>query len=169
MALLVGCSAQSAVDDQKVNGDNIDVDDKIDLLNLSSEELDAYNNFTTTYDEEELRGLEPISVMKLYIHASMEKSYETEWELYMKRDNQLGWDKEYHMNIPDSDRMTDYSVFENAVNIDISYSGDDQYAVITWEDEYLEEYDSSGNPYRYGFSLVKSEEGIWKVSFLPMQ
>lgn len=142
---------------------------KIDLLDLSQEELVAYNNFKSTYDEVELRGLEPISIMKLYLHACMEKDYETEWELYSKEENQLGWDKEYHMSIKETDRRRDYSVFENAVNIRTFYDKDDVYASISFEDKYLEEYDISGYPFRFGFSLVKSKAGIWKVAFMPMQ
>lgn len=139
----------------------------IDFLTLSSEELEVYNKFKEKYDEEELRGLEAINVMKLYIHAGKEKDYETEWELYTKEENQLGWDKQYHMQIPDRDRPKEYSHFQNPVNIEISYDKD--YAVVTWEDKYLEEYDASGRAFRFGFSLVKSKAGIWKVAFLPMQ
>lgn len=142
---------------------------KIDLVNLSAEELDAYNNFKSNYDEEELRGLEPISVMRLYIHASMEKDYETQWELYIKDENYLGWDKEEHLSMQDPDTHRDYSVFENAVNIDISYDEEDTGMYITWEDKYLDGYDSSGYPFKYGFGLVKNKDSIWKISFLPMQ
>ncbi len=144
-------------------------EEKIDLLDLSQEELDAYNRFKSTYDGEKLRGLEPLSLMRLYIHAIMEKDYESQWELYIKDEDYIGWDKEYHMGIPDSDRITDFSVFENAVNIKVDYYDDQENASISWEDKYLEEYDNSGYPFKYGFSLVKNKEGIWKVSFLPMQ
>lgn len=40
---------------------------------------------------------------------------------------------------------------------------------ISWEDKYLESYDSGGYYFRFGFGLVKSKDGIWKVAFLPMQ
>lgn len=161
MTLLVGCTAQLPL-----QGEGID-EDELDLLGLSQEESDVYDRFKSTHNEEELRGLEPISVMKLYIHSGVEKDYETEWELYTKNDNQLGWDKDYHMSIPDSDRKTDYSVFKNALNMRCEEGV--QYTVISWEGKYWGEYDGEGNPFRYSFSLVKSEDGIWKVCFLPMQ
>lgn len=140
----------------------------IDFLTLSSEELNVYNNYKEAYDEEILKALEPLAVMKLYIHAGMEKDYETEWELYTKEEKQLGWDKEYHMNnIPDKDRGRSFDVFEKPINIRID--SDEDYAYISWEDKYLEEYDGFGTPFRFCFSLVKSKDGIWKVAFTPMQ
>lgn len=105
--------------------------------------------------------------MKLYLHASAEKDYETEWELYIKGENQMGWDKEYHMNILASDRKNNYSNFENPVNINVNYDTND--AVITWEDKKLKQYDYDGRPFIFGFNLTRNNDGIWKVSFLPMQ
>ncbi|MDR7870377.1 MAG: hypothetical protein RIN55_05925 [Tissierellaceae bacterium] len=142
---------------------------KINLLNLSQEELDAYNRFKSNYDEEELRGLEPISLMRLFLHATMEHDIETQWELYIKDDNYIGWDKEYHMSEFGNHKKTDFSEFENAVNIKIDYDEYNTGATIVWEDKYLEEYYDGGYPFIFGFGLVKNEDGIWKVSFLPMQ
>lgn len=142
---------------------------RIDLLALSQEELDAYNRFKSNYNEEELRGLEPISLMRLYLHATIEHDLESQWELYIKEENYLGWDKEYHLSEFANHRKREFSEFENAVNIDISYEEDDINTAIVWEDKYLEEYDSSGYPFKFTFGLVKNKDGIWKVSFLPMQ
>lgn len=144
-------------------------EEKMDLLNLSQEELDAFNRFKFDYDEEELRGLEPISVMKLYIRSIIEKDYETEWELFIKDEKHLGWDKEDHMNMYDKDTNRNYGVFQNAVNIRQGYDEDGEYVSVSFEDKYLDEYDNSGNPFRFSFGLVKNENGIWKASFLPMQ
>lgn len=139
----------------------------IDFLELTDEELEIYKSFKNSYNEEVLRGVEPLSIMKLYIHANREKDNETEWELYTKEENHLSWDKEYHMNIPDEHRVSNFTHFENPINIRITC--DDNDGVITWEDKYLEEYDGNGYPFRYGFSLVKGKDGIWKVAFMPMQ
>lgn len=141
---------------------------KIDLLNLSTEELDVYNRYKSNYDEEELRGLEPLSVMKLYIHAGVEKDLETEWELYTNEENRFLWGKEYHISEFDGGVQINSSIFENAVNIRVNYIDDDDVS-ISWEDKYLESYDSRGYYFRFSFGLVKSKDGIWKVTFLPMQ
>lgn len=142
---------------------------KTDLTNLSQEELDVYNRFKSNYDEEDLRGLEPLSVMKLYIRSIMEKDYETEWELFIKEEKYLGWDKEHHMSMYNRDIDRDYSVFENAVNIRYGYDEDGRYVSISFEDKYLQEYDNSGYPFRFSFGLAKNKDEIWKVVFLPMQ
>ncbi|HHV46769.1 MAG TPA: DUF4309 domain-containing protein [Tissierellia bacterium] len=136
---------------------------------LNEREKEVYEDFTIGFDENVLNGMSPLSVMKIYIHALMEGNYEAEWELYTKEEDQLGWDKEYHMAIPEEDRPKNFDHYRNPVNIKLTYSEDYKYASISWEDRYLDEYDGFGNPFRYSFSLVRSEDYIWKVSFLPMQ
>lgn len=139
------------------------------FLELTDAEKKVYDKFIVDFNEEELRNLFPLSIMKLYFHAQKEKNYEAEWELYTKEENQLGWDKKEHMKIPERDRMKDFSPFENPVNIEINYYNDYKEAVISWEDKYLEEYDAAGNPFRYSFRLVLDKNYTWKVGFLPMQ
>lgn len=65
-----------------------------------------------------------------------------------------------------------YLKYENVVFYTDSYLNYDEnykYAYISWEDKYLEEYDGSGNPFRFSFSLVNGGDRIWKVAFRPMQ
>lgn len=138
------------------------------FLVLTNIEKETYTRFTNDYNETELIGLSPISVMKLYLHAQKEKDYETEWELYTKDENEFAWSKEDHMKIPARDRLKDFSHFENPVNIELKYLNNYKDAIISWEDKHLDEYDASGNPFRFSFRLVR-DKGIWKVSFLPMQ
>ncbi len=139
------------------------------FLVLTDIEKEAFNRFTEDYNDRELTFLSPISIMKLYLHAQKEKNYEAEWELYTKDHNEFGWSKEDHMKIPKEDRPKDFSHFENPVNIEIKYLNDYKEAIVSWEDKYLEEYDASGNPFRFSFKLVMDNNWSWKVSFMPMQ
>lgn len=139
------------------------------FLELSDIEKKAYDNFIIDFNEEEISNLFSLSIMKLYLHAQKEKNYEAEWELYTKEEHQMGWDKEEHMKIPEEDRVRDFRHFENPVNIKIEYSDDCKEATISWEDKNFEEYDASGNPFRFSFRLVLDKDRIWRVCFLPMQ
>lgn len=143
------------------------------FLGLTQWELDKYEDYIVDFDDNKLMSCTPINVMKIYIHALREKNYEAEWELYTRREDYLGWDKEYHMAEIAKDGHRDFSEFSNAVNVELEYGDDQEYAVVSWEDKYLEEYDGFGNPFRYSFTLVRDIDeygnGIWKVGFMPMQ
>jgi len=139
------------------------------FIGLDERENEIYEEFIIDFDENVLNGMSPLSIMKIYIHALMEENYEAEWELYTKEEDQLGWDKEYHMAIPKEDRPTNFSHYKNPVNIRLTYIEDYNYANISWEDKNLDEYDGFGNPFRFSFSLVRNKDYIWKVSFMPMQ
>lgn len=139
------------------------------FIGLNERENEIYEEFIIDFDEDVLYGMSPLSVMKIYIHALMEENYEAEWELYTKEEYQLGWNKEYHMAIPKEDRPSNFDHYKNPINIKLLYSDDYKYASISWQDRYLDEYDGSGNPFRYSFCLVRDKGRIWKVSFMPMQ
>lgn len=139
------------------------------FLELTDMEKDIYEDYILDYDDNKINGCTPMNIMKLWLYSLQENDYKAEWELYTKEENQFGWDQEYHMEIPDEHRMKDFSVFVNPVNIEVNYDENYKYATIIWEDKYLKEYDGSGRPSRYGFSLVKAKDRIWKVSFIPMQ
>ena len=142
------------------------------FLELNNLEKEVYESYIIDFDENKLRGLGPISIMKMYLHAGKEKNYEGEWELYIKEENYVVWDKEYHMSIPKDDRTKDFSQYENPVNIRVDYRDFELLeAVVSWEDKYADpdSYDGHGNPFRYPFSLIRNSNGIWKVQFLPIQ
>lgn len=133
------------------------------FMDLTTREKQGYEKYIIEFDDRDL-PYSPIVVMKLYLHALEEENYEAEWELFIKDEDQVKWDKKHHMEIPKEDRLTDYSIFENPVNIQIKYNDDYTEATILWEDE----LDKSVNPRRYSFKLVNGDYG-WKVKFLPME
>ncbi len=137
------------------------------FIELTDWEMSIYEDYRLDFDENKLNGLNPINVMKMWIHALQENDYETQWELFTKEEKQLGWDKEQH--IEQSRVKEDFSEFENPINIEVNYDDDYKYASISWEDKYLEEHDGTGNLFRFSFLLVKGRDRIWKVAFRPMQ
>jgi outer membrane murein-binding lipoprotein Lpp len=144
--------------------DTVSEDKKtISFMDMTDDELRIYDSFKEEYNDETLRAVEPFTIMKFYLHSVYLKDYETEYELYVEHeDSDMSWTKEEHFNIPERDRMKDYGVFQEAYNVEVEIEGN--YAVIKWNSD----YDNEEN-FKYGFSLVKNEDAIWKVSFLPMQ
>lgn len=139
------------------------------FLELSNSEKENYNNFIVDFNQRQIQTNSPISIMKIWIHARMEENYEAEWELYSKEEKVLGWDKEEHMKMRKDGGRTDFTPFENPKNIKVSYWDDYNMASVSWEDKYLHEYDGFGNPFRYSFTLIRSEDSTYRVAFTPMQ
>ncbi|WDV47196.1 hypothetical protein PV797_05695 [Clostridiaceae bacterium M8S5] len=47
---------------------------------------------------------------------------------------------------------------------------DNNSAIISWTHDIVkDEKDCNGNVFRFEFCLVKNDDNIWKVEFLPMQ
>ncbi len=139
------------------------------FLELSNSEKENYNNFIVDFNQRQIQTNSPISIMKLWIHARMEENYEAEWELYSKEEKVLGWDKEEHMKITKDVLPGDFAEFKNPINIEVEYSDDYSTATVSWEDKYLDEYDGFGNPFRYSFTLIRSENSTYRPDFRPMQ
>ena len=139
------------------------------FIELTDIERDIYEDYIIDFDEDKINGCTPMNVMKLWLYALQEKNYEAEWELFTKGEMHLGWDKKYHLENLTGDREFDPSVFQNPVNIRVTYDENYKFASISWEDKYLEEYDASGNPFRFSFGIINGGDRIWKVAFTPMQ
>lgn len=143
-----------------------------DLIDVTLMELDHYKAFKENYDVEALRGLSPLSVCKLYLYSNYVDDYESEFEFYTTLENYTMWTKEEHLNFPEQDRKMAYDVFRQVYNLEVEYfydeeSGEVESAGIRWNTHngYVdEEYGS----WVYTFSMV-IEDGIWRVTFLPMQ
>jgi hypothetical protein len=144
--------------------DTVGEDKKIiSFMDMTDDELRIYDSFKEEYNDEMLRAVEPFTIMKFYLHSGYLKDYETEYELYREyEEGGMNWTKEEHLKFSKDDSREDYGVFEEAYNVEVEMDGD--YGVVKWNSD----YDNEGK-YKYGFSLVKNEDDIWKVSFLPMQ
>lgn len=139
-----------------------------DLTDLTLSEEARYEEFRASYDDGSLNGLGPLSVCKLYLHASLAEDYETTYELYTKNEKYVQWSKEEDRNFPKSDRMKDFGVYRDVYDLNIGYTeSGEKHAIITWKSRNGYSDEKLG-AYTYGFSLVKDGE-IWKVNFMPIQ
>ncbi|MCJ8008692.1 hypothetical protein ACFFF5_08755 [Lederbergia wuyishanensis] len=131
---------------------------------LTSDEEKAYNNFQSNLDLTYLKGLGPISIAKLYIKAGFDKKYNVQYALYTDRPDYIQWSKEEDEKIPESHRGTNEQNFERYKNIDKGNF------VQTSDYEGYIEYDSNDNSeIKSGFKMVKDENGVWRVAFMPTQ
>lgn len=160
--------AESIVESPETSTEKKDVTSEF-IFELSDEEYKAYQLIRKDKNEEHLLGLSPISVAKLYIQANFDKDYETEYSIYDTDDvkDGVGWTLEEHLKIPESDHMTKEYIYEYLVPL------------INGE---FEELSDSGGVIRYqritkdsnedpdmGFQMKRTDEGIWKVCFMPIQ
>ena len=165
--LLSACSTEKT--EQKVMEDKI-VEDKVNvdgsstelsLFELSTKEEEVYSNFQKDLDLKHLSELEPISIAKLYVKAWFDKKYDVEYALYTDREGYVQWSKEEDEKIPESHRGSDEQIIKQFKNIDKGTF------VQTSDYEGYIEYDLSEGT--NGFQMIKNQDGIWQVSFMPIQ
>ncbi|MBX0356809.1 RNA polymerase subunit sigma [Halobacillus sp. Nhm2S1] len=130
-------------------------------FSLTEKEKESYENFSKNMDPAYLKGLTPISIAKLFVYADLMKDYDVHYALYTTRPDHILWTKEEDDQIPEIDRGTKESILQ-------TYNG-------IQDGEFMIENDIHGwIKYDYedgsrGFSMVKDQSGIWKVSFMPIQ
>jgi hypothetical protein len=157
-------SEKNEVKEDKTVGDNEIVNNsttEYNLIELSAKEEEVYRNFQVDVNLKYLSGLEPISVAKLYVKAAFDKKYDIQYALYTDREGYVLWSKEEDKIIPESDRGSDEQ------NIKIFKNIDKGTFIQTSDYEGYIEYDSGEGT--NGFQMVKNEDGVWQVSFLPIQ
>lgn len=154
---------------QKVEKD-IPVEDEVNanhstselkLFELSTKEEEAYSNLQKDLNVKQLRGLAPISIAKLYVKAGFEKKYDVQYTLYTDRQGYVQWSKEEDKKIPESDRGSVEQNIKQFKNIDKGTF------IQTSDYEGYIKYNSGAGT--KGFKMIKNEDGIWQVSFLPIQ
>ncbi|MEH7225184.1 hypothetical protein V7112_15350 [Bacillus sp. JJ1566] len=133
-------------------------------LELNEQERAAYEAFKVDHDPEALRNLGPISVAKIYIQANADGDQETSYALYTTREEQVMWsmekDKEYWEQENQETRDPE--------NYKKSYYGlgSGTFQQMNENEGYISFRTKNGD---MGFQMVKDENGIWKVSFMPIQ
>ncbi|ANX11026.1 RNA polymerase subunit sigma [Fictibacillus arsenicus] len=131
---------------------------------LTPAEEVIYQKFLQDLDEQHLKGLNPVSISKLYVQAQLDKRYNAVYALYTDREGYVQWTKEDDERIPESDRGTIINTLTTYNNID---SGN---FIPDGDHNGYIEYEASQNAdAKSGFKMVKDEDGIWNVSFMPIQ
>lgn len=129
---------------------------------LTEEEKRVYQDYVKNPDTELLRPLNQISIAKIYVQSHIDKNYETLYSLYTTRGDHEKISKEEILNALKSENSTQEQVLE-------IFSGIQQGEFIQQDDisGYIKYTSPDGNE-KY-FSMLKEVNGIWKVSFTPIQ
>ncbi|WP_127579852.1 hypothetical protein [Paenibacillus koleovorans] len=128
---------------------------------LTTEEQEIYSVFKRDLNEEHLRGLDPISIAKLYVQARIYGDDDVVYGLYTDREGHVQWSKEEQAQVPKTETLGQiraiYRNIENGTFVQMSdYEG------------YIE-YKRPGEAHSSGFQMIKDEDGIWNVAFMPIQ
>jgi hypothetical protein len=132
-----------------------------DLTVLKPGEKEIYESFKKSYDNELLRGLEPIVVANFYIYASITGDRETQYELYIDDENHIQWSKEHHLSFPPDPQ-------ESLSEYVLSFKNADLYFAFPTGDENSGYVSIVDKPFPY-ILMTKNSAGIWKINFLPGQ
>lgn len=131
-----------------------------DFLKFSPKEKEAYNWFRLEQNIENLMGLSPITVAKFYIQAELDEDFVTQYALYTTREDRIMWSKEQHMEYSEEpqDKQTIMRAYE--------YLADGHFVKSDEQSGYIY-FQGENGP--MGFQMVKDKNGVWKVSFMPIQ
>jgi hypothetical protein len=147
--ILVGCNASNS---------------KSAPFELTESEQLIYSEIKKDLNENHIINLTPISIAKIYVQAGIDKNYDVQYALYTDRKEYIQWTKEEDKKIPNSDRTTRDQAIKSFTNLD---KGE---FIQTSDFEGYIEYQSKDEPNnKLGFRMIKDEDGIWNVGFMPLQ
>lgn len=131
---------------------------------LSAKEQEVYNNFQKDLNEQQLNGLEPISIAKLYVQARLDNKNDVVYALYTDKEGHVQWTKEEDEKIPNSDRGTREQILKTFKNIEKG-----KFVQTSDFEGYIEYQSSEDTSSKSGFKMIRDDDGIWNVSFKPIQ
>ncbi|MFB3167420.1 DL-endopeptidase inhibitor IseA family protein [Neobacillus sp. 179-C4.2 HS] len=129
--------------------------------NLTENDLKIYQEFSMDLDENRLKGLDPRAIAWFYVNAQGDKRYDVSYTLYTDRKDYVQWTKEEDKKIPSTDRPTQEQLADN-------YTGllEGEFIQTGSINGYIEFTTMQG---KQGFQMIKDEDGIWNVAFMPIQ
>jgi hypothetical protein len=147
-------------------GDNTEAtserDTAVKEFTLTDTEKAVYEKFAADFNEDHLRHLEPLSIAKLYVFADLENNQEAVYALYTDKEGYVQWSKEEHI------KMSGNEEHSKEKTLSVFNGLQDGKFIKTEEDGgYIEFYKADGS--MMGFQMVKDEDGIWNVGFMPIQ
>jgi hypothetical protein len=131
---------------------------------LTDEEQVVYNKFLQDLDENHLKDLSPKSIAKLYVQSRLDRRNDATYALYTDREGFVQWTKEEDESFLEEDRGTIEQirkVFKNLENGVFIQTGEFE--------GYIEYWESKDAEAKSGFRMIKDEDGIWNVGFMPIQ
>lgn len=135
---------------------------------LTESEQKVYDELLQKLDKQKLVGLEPLSVAKLYVQASYDQQPDLQYFLYTTREGHVQWTKEEQDQLSKKDQQL-YDAKTQLENAKRAFQNIEQGTFIETSDyEGYIKYEKDGDK-DAGFQMVRDEDGIWKVAFMPIQ
>ncbi|NHN29314.1 RNA polymerase subunit sigma [Paenibacillus agricola] len=136
---------------------------------LSPQEQEVYSRFQKDLNEQHLKELEPISIAKVYIQASLDNKKEVQYALYTDRSGHVLWTKEESEKFTETgDRVQNkqqtLKLFNNIEKGSFIQTSDFEGYI-----EFVPRPEVQGAEGKSGFQMIKDEDGIWNVAFQPIQ
>ena len=143
----------------------------VNSLHMTQEEVDAYNAFKEMRDYTVLAHLTPLSIARLYLFAELNGDDALQFAFYTDRKDAVMWDYEEQLTFPVFDRP---SLNETAAMIEALSTGTfvetaEDAGYISFTIESMEPHAQFMDNAERGFQLIKNEDGIWQVAFMPLQ
>lgn len=163
--VLAGCQEDQELGTGTVVGNEkkVVMAEETNLLTLSEDESQIYQNFKQQKDPQLLKDADPIMIAKFFVKALQEKDYETEYLLYIDDPDKVKWDRNTHLTkmIPEEENLEKQlqKYFQHVTQV--------KFVEEDANSGYLEFPLTGENLGR--FQMVKNEAGIWKVKFQPLQ
>lgn len=141
----------------------VDFEQLIQDLNLSTEELAAYSAFKQSKNNIDLAALGPVSIARLFFLSEMEGDKELTYAFYTDEADYIAWSLEEYLKFSpffqQSIEEAKMLFYEVSAGKFVQTSANEGYISFIQE----------GAEAPAGFQLRKNNDGIWQVSFMPMQ
>lgn len=140
---------------------------KASYLNLELTEYETvlYKQFAETLDDEILKNLSHLQLIKFLLHS--EKEYDSKTEYYLFNTEET-WDKSFNTYITEDAwlniRNNKSQLFNKAFAYTTSYEILDEFT----DEKYLPLKFNKKNDRSFVFWLSKNSHGIWKIKFEPL-
>jgi len=163
--ILVGCQEELELGTGTVVGNEkkVVLAEETNMLTLNADEAKIYQNFKQQKNPQLLQNADPIMVAKFFMHALLQKDYQTEYSLYIDDPGQVKWNQATHLKkmVPEEQKLAKQlqKIFKGVHEV--------KFVEADKTSGYLEFPLEGENMGR--FQMVKNQAGIWKVKFNPLQ
>ncbi|MFM1655735.1 hypothetical protein ACI7RC_27090 [Brevibacillus sp. B_LB10_24] len=147
--------------------EKVDVENGAFTLDLQKSQKQRYEEFAKANQDEALDGLEPLDIIKMYYYAKETADYETQYALYYQDpDSEIPSRQEFLQDLKtDTVGAENSRVFIKELREhgkEYSIIRQDENSAVVWI-----KFDNKRKP--LGFQLKKTQVGVWKVCWMPIQ
>lgn len=158
-------SGMSLTDSKYIIGKVIGYYEEEATFTWPESEKALYKKFKKDYDIEILRDMSPFVLARLYLYSYYLEDYETAYHFLTTREDQQRWSLQAHLEYGrrESKVFGDSSLYYLQLAEAISNG---KFIITDATSGYIQ---FTLNGEMQGFQLVENEDGIWQVTFSPMQ